>query len=173
MIRHPWNRLLAWLVDWACVLGWVAVTAAVGVPLFLSGVTRGLSLGALNAIAAVVMVAPITFGLAALESSARESSFGKRVRRLVVVHARTGGRVSFGRALARNALKVALPWLIGHAAVFEIVFASASGFVPTSIWLLTAGAYVLPIVYVLSLFVGNGRTPYDRIAGTAVITGVR
>jgi uncharacterized RDD family membrane protein YckC len=170
---HPWNRLLAWVIDWACVLGWVAITAAVGVPLLLSGVTRSLTVGALNVIATVVMVVPITFGLAALESSAWESSIGKRVRGLTVVDARTGGRVSFLRALARNALKIALPWTIGHAAVFGIVDASASGSVPPSIWLLTAVAYLLPIAYVLSLFVGSGRTLYDRIAGTVVVKDAR
>jgi hypothetical protein len=30
-------------------------------------------------------------------------------------------------------------------------------------------AYVLPIMYVGSLFVGEGRAPYDRISGTIVI----
>ncbi len=27
------------LVDWLCILGWVAVTVAVGVPLYIAGVT--------------------------------------------------------------------------------------------------------------------------------------
>lgn len=173
MSRHPWERLLAWLVDWACVLGWVAVTAAVGVPLFLSGATSGLSIVALHVVAAVVMVIPVTFALAALESSSREGSIGKRVRRLAVVNSRNGGRVSFGRALLRNSVKITIPWLLGHAAVFEIVSSSESGSVPPSIWILTAVAYVLPVVYVVSLFVRSGRTPYDRIARTTVIKNTR
>ena len=32
----------------------------------------------------------------------------------------------------------------------------------------TALAYFLPIAYVASLFIGSGRTPYDRIIRTAV-----
>lgn len=32
----------------------------------------------------------------------------------------------------------------------------------------TALAYFLPIAYVASLFIGSGRTPYDRITRTAV-----
>jgi uncharacterized RDD family membrane protein YckC len=148
--RHPWERLLAWLVDWVCVLGWVVVTAAVGVPLYFSGATSRLSVVALNVIAAVVMVVPVTFALAALESSAREGSIGKRFRRLAVVNSHTGGRVSFGRALLRNSVKIAIPWLLGHAAVFEIVSSSESGSLPPSIWILTAIAYVLPVVFLVS-----------------------
>lgn len=76
MSRHPWDRLVAWLIDWMCVLAWVAVTAAVGVPLFLAGVTDGLSEGALNIIPAVIVVVPVTISLARLESGAREATVG-------------------------------------------------------------------------------------------------
>ncbi len=53
------------------------------------------------------------------------------------------------------------------------VYALASGSTqaaPVSpwIWALTVAAYVLPIVYAVSLFFGEGRTPYDRITGTKV-----
>jgi hypothetical protein len=58
--RHPWNRLLAWGVDWLCILVWVAITAAVGIPLYLSGVTTGLSLAVLNVVAALILVVPVT-----------------------------------------------------------------------------------------------------------------
>jgi hypothetical protein len=172
--RHPWNRLLAWLLDWACILGWVAITAAIGIPLFLSGVTVGLSAGILNLVAALVIVVPVTCGQALLESSSREASVGKRARRLMVVNISSGERVSFARALSRNALKIKLPWLIGHAAVFALVLSNPStAGVSPGVWLLTVAAYVLPIAYVVSLFIGTGRMPYDRIAGTFVMKGVR
>ena len=167
--RHPWRRLAAWLVDWLLVLGWVAITAAVGVPLFLSGVTRGLSAVALNIVATLVLVAPVTLGMAVLESSVREATIGKRARQLVVINVATGQRISMKRALLRNAVKIALPWTIGHAAVYGIVDTSATGFVPLSIWIVTAIAYVLSIAYVVSLFIGSGRTRYDRISGTAIV----
>ena len=167
--RYPWNRLLAWGIDWLCIVVWVAITAAVGVPLYLSGVTTGLSLVALNVIASLILVVPVTLGLAGLESSAREGSPGKRARRLRVVRFGTGARVSWRRTLARNALKVAVPWTIGHAAAFNIVASSGASTVPVQVWLLTAVAYALPILYVMTLFVGSGRTPYDRIAGTTVV----
>ncbi|MEC5180649.1 RDD family protein [Arthrobacter sp. CG_A4] len=85
MNQHPWNRLAAWLVDWLLVLGWLAITAAVAVPLFLSSYTGGLSVLALNIVATLVVVVPVTVGMAVLESSARKASIGKRARRLIVV----------------------------------------------------------------------------------------
>jgi uncharacterized RDD family membrane protein YckC len=167
--RHPWNRLLAWGVDWLGILGWVAILAAVGIPLYLSGVTAHLSLAVLNLIAALVLVVPVTLGLAGLESGRREASPGKRALHLRVVRFGTGAPVSWWRALGRNTLKVAVPWIIGHAAVYSIVASGGEGTVPAPVWLLTAVAYVLPIAYVVTLFIGSGRTPYDRIAGTAVV----
>jgi uncharacterized RDD family membrane protein YckC len=167
--RHPWNRLLAWGVDWLCIVVWVGITAAVGIPLYRAGVTTGLSLVTLNVIATLILVVPVTLGLAGLESGGRRASLGKRMRGLRVVHAGTGARVSFWRALARNAMKVAVPWTIGHAAVFGIVASGGDSAVPVTVWLVTAIAYLLPIGYVVTLFIGSGRTPYDRIAGTAVV----
>ncbi|MHC5796057.1 RDD family protein [Lacisediminihabitans sp. FW035] len=169
MHRYPWNRLLAWLIDWLCILGWVALIAAIGIPLYLAGTTRGFTFAAENIIAVVVLVVPVTLILAGLESSARAASIGKRVRHLVVVDLRTGQRVSYRRALVRNTIKIALPWTIGHLAVFDIVESTTTGPTPLSVWVLTAFAYALPLAYVASLFLGTGRTPYDRIAGTSVI----
>ncbi len=167
--RLPGNRLLAWTVDWACILVWVAITAAIGIPLFLAGVTGGLSTPALNVVATIVLVLPVTAGLALLEAGARESTFGKRVRRLRVVDARTGSPVPFGRTLLRNVMKVAIPWTLGHAAVYALVVSDPDAPPAVGVWVLTAVAYVLPIAYVVTLFVGNGRTPYDRLARTRVL----
>jgi uncharacterized RDD family membrane protein YckC len=160
------------LVDWFSILVWVAITAAVGVPLYLSGVTHSVGAVSLNLVAALLLIVPTTVVLTVLESSPREASVGKRTRHLRVVDAVTGTRVSFRRSILRNTLKIGVPWTIGHAAVFSIVQASGSGPVPVSVWLLTVVAYVLPIMYVVSLFVGQGRTPYDLISGTVVIPEV-
>lgn len=170
MVRHPWNRLFAWIIDWLAILVWVAVVAAVGIPLYLVGLIGTMPLLWLNLVAAVLLVVPVTLVLAKFESGAKEGSLGKRARRLKVVSARTGARLSFQQAIARNALKIALPWTIGHAAVYEIVTSSGNGVVPISVWILTAIAYVLPITYVVSLFFGTGRTPYDRLCRSIVVT---
>jgi len=161
------------LVDWFCILVWVAITAAVGVPLYLSGVTHSVGAVASNLVAALMTVVPATFVLSVLESSPREASIGKRTRHLRVVDAVTGSRVSFRRSILRNTLKIGVPWTIGHAAVFSIVQAGGSRPVPVSVWLLTVVAYVLPIMYVVFLFVGQGRTPYDLISSTVVIQEVQ
>jgi uncharacterized RDD family membrane protein YckC len=160
------------LVDWFCILVWVAITAAIGVPLYLSGVTHSMGAVLLNLMAALITVVPVTVGLTLVESSAREASVGKRTRQLRVVDAVTGLRVPFRRSILRNTLKIGVPWTIGHAAVFSIVQADGAGPVPVSVWLLTVAAYVLPIMYVVSLFVGQGRTPYDLVSGTVVIPEV-
>lgn len=167
-MKHSWNRLLAWLIDWLCILAWVAIVAAIGIPLYLSGVTADLPLVQLNLIASATLVVPVTFALASLEASTMEGSLGKRARHLRVVSARTGSRMSFPQSLARTALKVALPWTIGHAAVYGLVTTSPSEPVPIWLWVTTGIAYLIPIVYVVSLFVGTGRTPYDRLCGTVV-----
>ncbi|GAB7040080.1 MULTISPECIES: RDD family protein [Catenuloplanes] len=167
--REPLNRIAAWAVDWCCIIVWVAITAAVGVPLFLAGATDALGTTTLNLVAAAVVVFPVTFWLAHLESGTRRTTPGKRLRRLTVITATDGSRPTLRRALLRNTLKIAVPWLIGHAAVYAIAGTGDSGAVPIESWLLTATSYLLPIVYVASLFIGTGQTPYDRLSGTAVI----
>lgn len=121
---------MAMLVDWFCILVWVAITAAVGVPLYLRGASHPVGALASNLVAALMAVVPATFVLSLLESSPREASIGKRTRYLRVVDAVTGSRVSFRRSILRNTLKIGVPWTIGHAAVFSIVQASGSGPVP-------------------------------------------
>lgn len=169
MIRLAWRRLTAWLIDWLLILAWVAVTAAVGVPLYLAGVTRALGVVALNVVSAVVVVLPVVAGLAWAEAGRRHASVGKRARHLRVIDARTGAGVSLGRALVRNALKVGLPWTIGHIAVIALATGGSADPVAPAVWVVTALAYVLPLIYVVALFVGDGRTPYDRVAGTRVV----
>ena len=167
--RLPGTRIAAFVIDSGCALGWAAVTAAVGVPLYVTGSTHLVNPIALNIVAAAVMVIPVTVGLAWLESRKHEATWGKRVRRIAVVTLVGRSRISFARALGRNVAKVMVPWLVGHAAVFSIVAASTAGAIPVSVSILTGLAYVLPIIYVVSVFVGTGRTPYDRLAGTVVI----
>jgi uncharacterized RDD family membrane protein YckC len=160
------------LIDWLCILGWLLITAVVGVSLYASGLSHPMSALASNLLAALVTAVPVTVGLTLLESSPREASVGKRTRQLRVVDAATGLRVPFRRSLLRNTLKLGVPWTIGHAAVYAIVQSGGSGLAPASVWLLTVVAYVLPILYVGSLFVGEGRAPYDRVSGTLVIRDV-
>ncbi len=157
---------MAWLVDWLCFLVWLVLLAAIGIPLYLSGVTGQWSAVTTNVVAALVTAVPLTIFLAVLEAGPRQATVGKRVLGLRVVGARDGRRLSFAAALLRNALKIAVPWTIGHAAAIGLVGSSAIG---PGLAALTAAAYVLPIAYVVTLFVGEGRTPYDRGARAKVV----
>ena len=157
------------MIDWLLILAWVGVTAAIGVPLYLAGITAPLNPLALNVVSAIVVVVPVVIGLGWVEASRRQATLGKHLRHLRVVDSTTGGAVTVGRALSRNALKIGLPWTIGHTAVIAIVSESEDGAVPWPVWVLTAAAYVLPLVYVTSLFVRDGLTAYDRAARTRVV----
>lgn len=154
------------MIDWCCILVWVAVTAAIGVPLFLAGVTATTNLVVLNIVGAIVVIVPVVLGAAWCESRPAGATPGKRVMRLVVLSGTN--RLPYRLALLRNFLKLGVPWLVGHAAVFAIVSSSASTEVPAGVWVLTGLAYLIPIVWIVSLFVGDRRTPYDRICGTDV-----
>jgi uncharacterized RDD family membrane protein YckC len=163
---EAWRRIVAWLVDWLCFLVWLALVAAIGVPLYLAGVTGQWSPVTTNVVSALVTAVPLTVFLAVLESGTRQASVGKCVLGLKVVALRDGGRLSFASALLRNVLKVAVPWTIGHAAAIALV---GSTTMSTGLAALTAAAYVLPLVYAVTLFAGKGRTPYDRAAGAGVV----
>ena len=157
---------MAWLVDWLCFLVWLALVAAIGLPLYFAGMTGQWSAVTTNVVSALLTAVPLTIFLAVLESGTRQASVGKRVMGLKVVSVRDGARLSFASALLRNALKVAVPWTIGHAAAIALV---GSTTMSPGLMILTAAAYVLPLVYVVTLFVREGRTPYDRAGGARVV----
>ena len=161
------RRLVAWLIDWCCILVWVAATAAIGVPLLLVGVITVTNVIVLNLVGAIVVIVPVVGAAAWCESTPRGATPGKRAMGLVV---QSGSiRLPYRLALLRNALKLGVPWLIGHAAVFAIVNSSNAGNVPAGVWVLTGLAYLIPIIWIISLFVGDHRTPYDRICSTHVL----
>jgi uncharacterized RDD family membrane protein YckC len=165
-MRLPWRRIAAWAIDWLCIIGWVAVTAAVGVPLYLAGVIAPVGQLTLNVVGALVVVVPVVVGAALFERT-RGGTPGKRVLRLRVESG--GAQPSFVQALGRNALKIGVPWLIGHAAVFALVSTAAEATVPVPVWILTVLAYVIPLVYLVTLFLPPGRTPYDSAVRTIVV----
>jgi uncharacterized RDD family membrane protein YckC len=75
----PRRRLLAFGLDWLLILAWAALVAAVGIPLYLRGLTSGLSVTAVSVIATTVLVVPVTAWLAWLESRPAHATIGKRV----------------------------------------------------------------------------------------------
>jgi uncharacterized RDD family membrane protein YckC len=170
------RRIAALLIDYALILGWMAVVAlaSVIVALVSGGFTNWLTWGVGLAELAgfVILVLPVGIYLFLTESSRRQATVGKRVLRMRVV-ALDGSRAPAWRILVRTIVKL-LPWELAHFFVWHTVdIASRGGDVIFPVWL-TVGlvvADVLPVVYVLVVLLQRERRgPHDLIAGTRVVT---
>ncbi len=159
------SRLLAGLIDLGLVLAWALVVAGIVGLLLSAGPARAVSTLTLHLIGIAVVVLPATIGLTLLEAGRYEATPGKLKYGLRVRRDPSGERISWGRSLVRNLLKLGLPWTLGHLAVISI---GASVGVDAVIGVLASAA--VPIAYVVSLLIGDGRTIYDRLAGTMVIS---
>ena len=113
-----------------------------------------------QAVSFLTMTVPFTLYFALCESSPMQASLGKRVLGLVVCR-ETGGRLSFGTALLRNAVKIT-PWEFGHMVAWQAVFSGEGGF-PAWIWGSATIAFVVPVWWLVAI-IAAGRTPYDRWA---------
>lgn len=153
------RRIAAFCVDWLFIIGYAALLVPLGILLYDR--VDGLPTWALNLGTFVLLVLPATVWLAAWERGGRGATPGKRVLRLRV-SLLSGGSLGWWRSLARNGLKLALPWELGHTCVFEMNFGSAAvGMVSVVL------AYGLLFVY-LGYAVVSGRTPYDRLTGSTL-----
>ena len=164
VIPSPRQRLLAGLIDVALMGAWALFAAAVVWVAVVAGVPPGTGLLGYNLLALLLVVLPVTLALTALEAGGFEATPGKLRVGLRVRVAATRARIGHVRSLARNLLKLGLPWTLAHLAVLAVVT------VPTPD--AAAGALiaiVVPTTYLVSLFVGSGRTPYDWLTGTVVI----
>jgi uncharacterized RDD family membrane protein YckC len=161
------DRLVAAVLDLLLVLAWVAVLAAVGAALWALGVAGAFDPVAGNVVGFVTLVAPVTLVAAAFES--RGWTPGKRARGLRVVRAArgaAGGAPGFGRAVLRNALKIAVPWQLGHTVVFSLFGTTFTP--PPGVLVLLVVTYAIPLAYAVTLLIPPRRALYDSIAGTAV-----
>lgn len=119
---------------------------------------------AAQAIGFFSMWLPFVLYFSFMESSRLRSSLGKRALGLVAV-AENGERLSFPRALLRNAAKLA-PWEAGHAVAHQMILAG-QGPLPLWVWGAALIAYGGPLWWIVALF-ASGRTPYDRWASARV-----
>ena len=170
-----WVRFLALLLDYALILGWMALLAAATFALYaITGeFFNWLALGTAGAqvLGFVLLVLPIGIYLFASEASSHQATVGKRVLHLQVVVASTGYRPSRSRILVRTIVKL-LPWEIAHFAVWNIVGLVAVEDFDFPVWLLVIVviADVLPIVYIATVAAQKERRgPHDLVAGTRVI----
>jgi len=160
------RRIAAWCVDWLVISGYAAALIPLG--LLLVGYSHRWSPLAANAVALATLVVPAWLWMAAWERGPRAASPGKRLLRL---RADAVQRTALGwrRSLVRNGLKLAVPWELGHTAAFTLADVHASG--PATAIGLTGGlaACLIGCGYLVSLFVGTGRTPYDLASGARVV----
>ncbi|MEO8262283.1 MAG: RDD family protein [Pseudolysinimonas sp.] len=169
------RRIAALLIDYALILGWMAVVAGASalIALVSGGYADWLAwgVGVAELLGFVVLVLPVGVYLFASESSRRQATLGKRALRLRVVRV-DGSRPGAARILVRTLVKL-LPWEIAHFFVWHTVDVFSRGATEFPPWLL-AGlivADVLPVAYVLIVAVQRERRgPHDLIAGTRVVT---
>lgn len=149
------RRLAAFFVDWLLIIGYAALLIPLG--LLIADRVADLPAAVLNAGTFVLLILPATVWLAAWERGGRRATPGKRLLGL-----RVAGPIGWGPALTRNALKLALPWELGHTTVYAFISgANALGIVCAVL------AYGLAFTY-LGFVLARRRTPYDRVAGTQV-----
>ncbi len=166
------RRLLAFLVDYGVMVLFVAVVSAAGFAIRSQlGVTSSaptefqqklLS----HALVFATIMLPILLYFAVSESSRWQATIGKRVLRLQVTDDH-GGRPRLLRTLLRAAVKFS-PWELAHTGVWHVPgtpFVSEPGAFSFGIWI---AALLLALWWIASIWLGDGRTPYDRIAGTVV-----
>ena len=147
------------------MLPWIGVVAAAGAVLYVAGITSGdLDILVGNVVGFITLIVPITVAAAGFEGSARHATPGKRALRLTVERA-VGGGAGFTRSLVRNGIKYALPWELGHTAVFALFGSTAA--MPLWVAIVLVAAYAIPIVSLVLLLV-SGRALHDRVARTAV-----
>ena len=119
-----------------------------------------------QALVFATMMLPIMLYFAVSESSRWQATIGKRVLRLQVTDDH-GGRPPLLRTLLRAVVKFA-PWELAHTGVWHVPgtpFVSEPAAFSYGIW---TAALLLALWWFASIWLGDGRTPYDRIAGTVV-----
>jgi uncharacterized RDD family membrane protein YckC len=171
----PWRRILAFALDYLLIAAYLLVLAALSVLILSTSLAAGFRALWANALDAelsgfLLLTLPVVLYFAIFESSPRQATWGKRVLGLRVVD-QSGERLAVPHSLLRSALKF-LPWELAHFTIWHFVFAALRQASPPA-WTIVAltVVYVLAGAYLLFLFIGRHRTPYDRVAGSSVVVG--
>jgi uncharacterized RDD family membrane protein YckC len=170
---HPgWRRVIASGVDYGSIVLCLGALSVLGVFSFaIAAVTPTVGTPTGRVLAQLVIFAvltvPVTVWLAGWEASPGGATPGKRLLGLRVLTV-SGDRLTWPRSLLRTALKFTLPWELAHTAWWHVLLRSGNqGAVLDRLLLSVVCAAI--VVYLVSLFVGSRRAPYDRVTGTFVI----
>lgn len=159
------RRIAAYLIDYGVILVWLALLFLVAVsglfvidtPDVWTSSRRWISQGQ----AFLLLTLPVLLYFILFEAFGRKATLGKRMMGLQVIG-------SLRQIILRNVIKF-LPWELAHMAIWHGMPVPAAseptmaGLIGMVISLGLAG------LYILTLFIRSGRTPYDRISGTQVI----
>ncbi|MER7506247.1 RDD family protein [Nonomuraea pusilla] len=159
-------RLVALGWDYLVIAAWLALLAAVFVPLRLAGavVFDGLGMVGTDLLITVLSVLPAGAYLTIGEAGRHQATWGKR-RAGLVVTTTTGTRPSTARIVGRNVVKL-LPWQCGHMAVSRL---SGGHEVIVAMPFLVA-AYALAGISIALLLVRRDRAAlHDVVVGTRVV----
>jgi uncharacterized RDD family membrane protein YckC len=168
--RPGWRRVIASGVDYGSIVLCLGVLSVLGVFSFAIGavtttVTTPTGRGLAQLVILAVLTVPVTVWLAGWETTG--ATPGKRLLGLRVLTS-SGDRLTWPRSLLRTALKFTLPWELAHTAWWNVLLRSGNhGAVLDRLLLSLVCAAIA--VYLVSLFVGSRRAPYDRVTGTFVI----
>ncbi len=146
------RRAAAFGIDWLCIIGYAALLVPFGV--LIADRVADLPSWVLNLGTLVLLIVPATIWLAAWERGGWCATPGKRLLGLRV----TGpdGPLGWRRSLIRSTLTLAVPWELGHTAVYAFVGGADAVGAACSF-----AAYGLLLWYLISA-ARTGRTPYDR-----------
>lgn len=163
-----WRRLAAFILDILVFYLWVGILTAVS----LLGASRLMPNGFL---AQQVLFDALTLVPLILAQGWQESRFAKTIGKRamgIVVKARDGAMLPLGTSLVRNAVKIGLPWFFGHVAAAWGI-SNVTDTTPWWVWGSVTIAYAIVAWWVIGVFSAQGRTMYDRITGSQVISESR
>jgi uncharacterized RDD family membrane protein YckC len=164
------RRLFAALIDYCVVVGWLAVVAAVFVPLYLAGVRPWGD--HVDLVAFTASVFPVWLYLTVTEAGRAHATWGKR-RAGLRVTGPAGAPVGPARAAVRNAVKL-LPWELAHLGVASLLAGGEAATLvsPAAAWLPLTASYVLVGITLAMMLVRRDRAAlHDLAAGTRVAPG--
>ena len=166
----PWRRVAAYFVDYFVfivpLLGFLGLMAwtlrLIDIDLFSNIVWLN------HGIVILTLTVPVVLYFALSEASRFQATIGKRLMKLAVVDM-AGRRARLKQTLLRALIKF-LPWEFFHTILWHWEGWPTNPAPATNFQILAiTTVWIVVVCFVVSLFVGSRRTPYDWAAGTGVI----
>ena len=166
----PWRRIAAYFVDYFVfmlpLIGILSLSSWAFLSFGISPFSNNVWLN--QGIVILVLTLPVVLYFALSEASRFQATVGKRLLKVSVVDA-SGHRVTLKQAMLRAIVKF-LPWEFFHTIIWHWEGWPSNPATPTNLQIMTMTAgWLVMGWFVVCLFVGSRRTPYDWAAGTVVV----